>query len=350
MQQPRVTIIIVNYNGMKFLDNCLKSLKKILYPNYCVIVVDNGSTDGSVDFIRKNYPDYVTLVQNKENLGFLKANNRVLESNLDSDYVLLLNNDTEVEPDWLKELVAVAESDPLIAALQPKLRSLRDREVFDYNGAAGGYLDKYGYTVCRGRVFDTIERDTGQYEDICEVFWAGGSAIFIRQKVLSETGLMDEDFIAHFDEIDLCWRMRLVGYKVLYVPSAVVYHFGGGTPNPQKAYLNQRNNLLTLIKNYSLGNALKYVTGRILFDIINIGYALLRKDFNWVKAILKSFLWIATHPRLIARKRKSVQQIRNVPEADIMRLVMKKSVIIQYFLQGRKTYTRLKGLPASWSE
>lgn len=345
MRQPTVAIIVLNYNGLDLLNKCLRSLKQSNYSSYKVLVVDNGSTDGSAEFIARQYPDYVKLQKNQDNLGFSKGNNEAIKLCFDSDYIVLLNNDTEVEPDWLAELIAVAEKDPTIGALQPKLRSLKDRNMFDHNGAAGGYFDRFGYTVCRGRVFYTIEKDTGQYDDVREVFWAGGPAILLRRRVLQEVGLLDEDFQAHFEEIDLCWRIRLAGYRILYVPSAVVYHLWGGTPNSRRVYLNQRNSLFTMIKNYSTANAVKYVSGRVIFDIINIGYTLLRRDFHWTKDILASYLWFAAHPALVMRNRRKAQRLRKVNDDHILRLMLRNSAVLQYFLLKRTTYSRLTGRP-----
>lgn len=331
MIRPKVSIIIVHYNGTKIIDNCLKSLRSTTYENYEVIIVDNNSTDESVDLITKKYCGYATLIRNKENLGFAAGNNIALR-NINSDYVVLLNNDTEVKPDWLNKLVDMAEYDISIGALQPKLLSLRNPGYFDYNGAAGGYLDRYGYTVCRGRIFGHIEKDYGQYDDVVETFWAGGAAIFIRTKVLSETGLLDEDFYAHFEEIDLCWRIRLRGYRILCVPKSVVYHLAGGTANPNKLFLNHRNNLIMILKNYSLKRLIVYFPIRIIFDCVTIGYAASKKDFNWTIAILKSFLWIFANVRSIIIKRISIQKTRKVSDDEIVGM-MTDSAIIKFFIK-----------------
>ncbi len=345
MKQPKVDVIVLNYNGEKFLKNCLDTLKKTTYKNYRVILVDNASSDRSLEIIRSGYMDYVALIENKDNLGFVKANNQVMAADGDADYFVLLNNDTEVEPDWLTELVKVAEQDPSIGALQPKLKSLRDREKFDYNGASGGYFDRFGYTVCRGRVFDTIEQDKGQYDDSREVFWAGGPAIFLRKSTLAQTGLLNDSFGAYFEEIDLCWRIRLAGYRILCVPDAVVFHYWGAANNPGKRYLNQRNNLLTLFRNYSTLNLVKYFPARLCFDFINLGYAVVRLDTDWAKAILKSFGYVLTHGHIMIRERKEIQKTRKVKDSEITRLMVKSSIIKQYFLQGRRIFTELDGLP-----
>lgn len=335
--QPKVSIIIVHYNGIKILENCLNSLKNTNYKNYEVIVVDNNSSDESVDFIKNNYLNYLSLIQNKENLGFAVGNNVALKT-VKSDYVVLLNNDTEVEENWLNELVKIAESDSSIGALQPKLLSLKNPKFFDYSGAAGGYLDRYGYAICRGRVFDSIEKDTGQYNDMVEIFWAGGAAIFLRNKVLSETGLLDEDFYAHFEEIDLCWRIHLKGYKIMNVPASVVYHLSGGTPNPKKLFLNHRNSLLTLLKNYSFENLCIYFPIRLGFEFITLAYAVSKNDIKWVGAIVRSQIWIFMHISLIMQKRRETQKLRVISDDMLSNIIFKKSIVISYFLRGKKVW------------
>jgi len=344
---PSVSVILLNYNGLRFLEPCLESLKRTRYSNFRVILVDNGSTDGSQEFVRARYPDFVTPVFNRENLGFSKAMNQVLQrEELCGKYVVLLNNDTEPQQHWLEELVKVAESDSSVGALQPRLLSLRDPRYFDYNGAAGGYLDRYGYTVCRGRIFYSIEQDNGQYDDMLETLWAGGPAIFLRHDILSDTGYLDEDFWAYFEEIDLCWRIRLRGYKVLCVPSSVVYHYWGGANTPRVQYFNHRNNLLTLIKNYSWLHVLRYVPGRAILDLANVGYALSKGDLRWAMAIVSAHVWILLHLPLVLRRRREVQRLRRVPDAEIMRLMLRHSVVLQFFLQGRRDFSTLSGLPS----
>ncbi|NQT48847.1 MAG: glycosyltransferase family 2 protein [Chloroflexi bacterium] len=345
--QPRVSVMILHHDGVEILDNCLKSVLKTDYGNYEVTVIDNGSTDGTVDLIRQNYSNSINFIRNGENLGFCVAYNRVLMQT-SADYVALLNDDTEVEPNWLKELVSVAESDSSIAAVQAKVLSLRDRRYFEYNGAAGNLLDIYGYPVCMGRVFETAEEDKGQYDQVVDIFYASGPATFIRRSVLEETGLFDEAYFAHFDEVDLGWRMHLRGYRVKSAPKAVVYHLGGATlayGSPRKAYLNHRNSLVTLIKNYSVKNLLRVLPLRLALEFVSTGHYMVKSP-RCALAPLKSLLWIIAHLPSILRKRREVQRLRKVSDDEILKKMVTRSCVIQYFLMGRKTYFELKGLPA----
>lgn len=346
MEQPSVAVVVVNYNGLELLKNCLKSLERTTYANFQVIVVDNASTDGSTDFVQKHCQRSVRLVQNERNLGFCAANNIALRQT-DTKYVVLLNNDTEVEPAWLVELVRVAEADPTIGALQPKIRSLRNREQFEYGGAAGGLIDVYGYPFCRGRVFNTVERDQGQYDTVMDAFIAMGAAMFLRRSVLDETGLFDESYFAFFEETDLSWRIRLRGYKIRCIPSSVIYHVGGATApynEPRRAYLLHRNGLITLLANYSLGNLLRFLPLRLLFEFANIFYYLGRAP-KCALAPPRSLLWIIAHPQTVWAKRRRAQRLRKLSDRDILRNMATRSILIQYFLHGKKTFSELKGLP-----
>ena len=347
MISPTVSVIVLNYNGRHFLEACLRSLERTRYDNFRVIVVDNGSTDGSAEMLAGELSDFVTPVFNPANLGFSRAMNQILvRDDLCGEYVALLNNDTEVDEHWLDVLVRVAQADTKIGALQPKLLSLRERGRFDYAGAAGGLLDRLGHALCRGRIFYSTEQDSGQYDDVCEICWASGAAMLLRRDLASEVGLLDEDFWMHYEEIDLCWRLRLHGYKVMYVPSSVVYHYGGGAANPRVQYLNHRNSLLTLIKNYSRPNLLRDLPRRVFLDLANVGYALANRDVLWAKSIVLAYMWIFLHlPRLL-RKRRFVQQQRRVSDEEIVRLMVRDSVVWQYFVRRRRVFSKLSGVPA----
>jgi GT2 family glycosyltransferase len=256
-------------------------------------------------------------------------------------YVVLLNDDTEVEPEWLSNLVDVAEEESSIGAVQPKLLSLTAPRYFEYNGCAGGMMDAYGIPLCRGRVFDVIEEDRGQYDSVSEIFWAGGAAILIRRKVLDETGLLDENFFAHMEEIDLCWRIRLRGYKIMSAPSSIVFHLGGGTSISEKYYLKHRNNLVMMLKNYSYSGLLRFFSLRIALDMMCFLYYLIRRDRGRSLCVLKSYVWLLRKLGNIYRSRSIVQRLRKVSDRMILGRMTKKSVVIQHFIMRRNYFSQV---------
>lgn len=266
---PKVALVILNWNGLKHLRQFMPSVMSSVYPDLDIIIGDNASTDGSVEFIRKEYPS-IQVIQNDDNYGFTGGYNRVLEK-VEADYFILLNSDVEVSPEWIQPVIQLMESDPLIAAAAPKIRAYNQRTHFEHAGAAGGFIDTYGYPFCRGRIFYEIEKDNGQYQQSGEVFWATGAAMFVKKKCWQEAGGFDERFFAHMEEIDLCWRLKNMGYKVMYCAESEVFHFGGGTlnvENPFKTYLNFRNNLLLLSNNLPFWRAAFVVTVRFWMDLL----------------------------------------------------------------------------------
>jgi len=343
MEQPSVTIIIVHYRGLEKLRRCLDSLFDTRYDNFRVVLVDNGSTDGSADFVKKMYGNRVDVIRSEANLGFVGGNNLALQR-VRSKYAVLLNDDTVVDPDWLRYLVEVAESDPSVGACQPKLLSLTDPRYFEYNGCVGGMLDVYGVPFCRGRVFDSIEEDRGQYDTAADVFWAGGAAILVGSKALNETGLLDELFYAHMEEIDFCWRMRLLGYKVKSVPKSVVYHLGGSTPLTGIFYLKHRNNLVVLLKNFSASSLLRYFPARVILDVLSLLF-FLKKDKTRSVPLVKAYFWLLRNLKAVFVSRSLVQIKRRVPDSEIIKAMARKSVAIQYYVLGRKRFSQLQGLP-----
>ena len=338
--RPCVSVVIVHHKGVERLLNCLESLFKTDYDNIQVFLVDNGSRDNSVDFAEKIYGDRLKIIRSKTNLGFVGGNNLALK-HVWGKYVVLLNDDTEVAPDWLSHIVDVAEGDSSIGAVQPKLLSLTAPRYFEYNGCAGGMMDAYGVPLCRGRVFDVIEEDRGQYDSASEIFWAGGAAILIRREVLDETGLLDENFFAHMEEIDLCWRIRLRGYRILSAPSSIVYHLGGGTLVPEKYYLKHRNNLVMMLKNYSFSGLLRFFSLRIALDALCFMYYVIRGDRSRSLCVLKSYAWLLRRLGSVYRSRSVVQKIRKVSDREILGRMMKKSVVIQHFIMRRKYFSQV---------
>lgn len=288
---PKVSIVILNWNGRKHLEQFLPTVLATRYANYDVVVADNGSTDDSVSFLQANYPS-VRIIRFKENYGFAKGYNEALKQ-VEADYYMVLNSDVEVEPGWLDPMVSLLESDPAIAACQPKILAYNNKKMFEYAGAAGGWLDEYGYPFAKGRVFDVSEEDRGQYDQSEPIFWASGAALFIRPAVFRAVGGFDEYFFAHQEEIDLCWRIQLAGHKIYSCPAAIVYHVGGGTlprGNSLKTYLNFRNNRIMLSKNLPFSKKIWIMPARNFLDGVSAWKGLLSGDGGYFVAILRAQL------------------------------------------------------------
>ncbi|MCK4578262.1 MAG: glycosyltransferase [Candidatus Marinimicrobia bacterium] len=339
---PLVSVIVVNFNGLRFLEACFDSLDKTTYPNRELLLVDNGSRDESVSFMESHHPD-VRIIRSATNLGFSGGNNLGL-SQARGKYVVLLNNDTTVEPGWLEPLVNEMESDPQVAACQPKLLNLRKPTEFEYAGAAGGFIDRYGYPFLRGRIFDTIEDDRGQYNNPVDLFWTTGAAMAARRDVVAELGGLDEDFVLHMEEIDLCWRMHLQGKRLRFCPDSVVYHYGGGTLGSEdlaKMYYNHRNNIFMMLKNYAAGNLFKVLPVRFFWDLVLVLKSLVTLDLKRAAAVLGAYGWLMVHPRLILGKRRTIQRNRQVDDRQITPLIYPGSVVAAYYLRRKKRFPDL---------
>lgn len=270
-QSPKVAVVILNWNGKYYLEKFLPSVFNSTYSNIEFVIGDNGSTDDSVAYVRENFPIF-HIIENPENLGFAGGYNRVLE-NVEADYFVLLNSDVEVTPGWIEPVIERMQADPLLVACQPKILSYHYKGAFEHAGAAGGYIDCFGFPFCRGRILEWIEDDRGQYDDSREVFWATGAALFIKSEAWRASGGFDADFFAHFEEIDLCWRLKRKGYKIGYCSDSLVFHVGGGTlktSNPQKTYLNFRNNMVMLQKNLPVLRATAIIFARLWIDLFAI--------------------------------------------------------------------------------
>jgi len=268
---PKVAVVILNWNGLKYLQTYLPSVIASIYPNLEIVLGDNGSTDCSVEFVKTNFPQVKTVL-NDQNYGFTGGYNKIL-NHVEAEYFILLNSDVEVEPDWIMPVIKLMESDELIAAAAPKILSWQEKHKFEHAGAAGGFIDAFGYPFCRGRIFYEVEEDLGQYNQTGEVLWASGAALFIKQKYWELSGGFDERFFAHMEEIDLCWRLKNMGLKVMYCAESTVYHLGGGTldtEDPFKTFLNFRNNLLLLQKNLWLRKSVFIIPARFVLDFITI--------------------------------------------------------------------------------
>ena len=320
------------------LRECLRSLSGTTYPNFETIIVDNASTDESVKMVENQFSS-VKLIKLDSNKGYAGGCNAGILASEEAEYVVLLNNDVKVTHDWLSHLVKSMEEDEGVAACQPKILSIADESMFDYSGAAGGLMDKYAYPFARGRIIATIERDEGQYDQPEELFWASGTACILRKSALDEVGILDETFFAHMEEIDLNWRLHLKGYKIRFVPESVIYHQSGGTLSAEtfkKKYLNHRNSMLMMMKNYSMGYLIKLLPARILIELLALGYSLMSADFNRFIGIIAALLWVLTHPVYLFRQRKVVQKMREVSDKELMKNLYDGSIALSYYLLGKK--------------
>ncbi|MDP7666309.1 MAG: glycosyltransferase family 2 protein, partial [Candidatus Poseidoniia archaeon] len=316
---PRVSVIIPHWNGIEILSDCLDSLTKSTYPNLEIVVVDNASTDGSPEWVAENHPD-VKLVRCDENHGYAGGCNRGAEV-AKGEFLLFLNNDTVHEPGWIEPLVESMEVNETVAAVQPKILNYFERNKFDYAGGAGGALDILCFPFVRGRVFFELEEDEGQYDGAAEIFWASGTAFLVRKSVFEDSGGFDESFFAHQEEIDLQWRIHLMGYTIKAAPQSVVYHRNAATlpmESPRKKYLNHRNSLLMLLSNYNLPLTLYLFPIRFVLEFVAALYAVALFDFPHVLAVFKSLGWIVIHPRLIARRRRRVHLLRKLSDKEMM--------------------------------
>ena len=286
----KVSVVILNWNGLEMLQRFLpKVVEYSQGEDVEVCVADNASTDASCAWVEEHYPDVRLIVLDK-NYGFAEGYNRALQQ-VEAEYVVLLNSDVEVTPHWLEPLLAYMDAHLEVAACQPKIRSERHKEYFEYAGAAGGFIDKYGYPFCRGRIFEVVERDEGQYDTIQSIFWATGAALFIRLKDYQEAGGLDARFFAHMEEIDLCWRLRSRGRQLVCIPQSVVYHVGAATlkkENPRKTFLNFRNNLLMLYKNLPAKELKKVLFVRGLLDWVATFVFLLKGEKEAAVAVMKA--------------------------------------------------------------
>jgi GT2 family glycosyltransferase len=336
---PSVAIVILNWNGRSFLEKFLPSVMASSYHNKRVVVVDNASTDDSVVFLQQHFPE-VSIIKHASNEGFAKGYNAAL-THLSDDYYILLNSDVEVTPNWIEPVIELMEKDHLIAACQPKLLSYYNKNEFEYAGACGGWMDNFGYPFTRGRVFETVEEDKGQYNTPQPCFWASGAALFIRAMVYHESGGLDEYFFAHQEEIDLCWRLQLAGYKIYVQPLSVVYHVGGGTlpmGSNKKVFLNFRNNLIMLAKNMPLSSVIWKIPCRMVLDMIAAWKGLLEGNAGVFVSILKAHIYFIKWA-IVDRKRAVFMH----PKTNELHGWYRGSVVYHYFIKGQKTFSQIVG-------
>lgn len=335
----KVAVVILNYNGAEMLRTFLPGVVEYS-EGAIVIVADNASTDNSVDVVQNEFPQ-VRLIRLNSNYGFAGGYNKALEQ-VDAEYCLLLNSDVEVTAGWLTPLLSFMEQNSDAVACQPKILAYRQKEAFEYAGASGGFVDRYGYPFCRGRIFDAIENDNGQYDDVCRIFWATGAAMLVRREAYISAGGLDDRFFAHMEEIDLCWRMLARGGAIYVVPQSVVYHVGGATlnkSNPKKTYLNFRNNLLMLYKNLPQKELRPVMRVRCVLDYVAALKYLLSFSWGDFKAVLKA-------RRDYKRMRGDYSGVRcdNIAATVNNNIEERRgfSILWQYYFCRKKRFSQLK--------
>lgn len=332
----KIAIVILNWNGKSWMEKFLPGVLKHL-PDYAqLIVADNKSTDDSISFLEKTYPQ-IELIINEENDGFAKGYNDALKK-VKAEYYVLLNSDIEIKSNWIEPIIDFMESNSDVAICQPKILDQKKSEYFEYAGAAGGFIDYLGFPFCRGRIFQELEKDNGQFNDTKQIFWCTGAAMFIRSEVYHELKGFDESFFAHMEEIDLCWRAQNLGYKVFYKGDAEVFHVGGGTlpkHNPRKAYLNFRNNLFMLVKNWPSKNFYPKLLFKLILDGIAAIKFLIEGDFGQFKAVFNSHIALYKNLRTLIKQRKSIPKTNNkLP-------IYNKSIVLEHFVKGKSMFSEL---------
>lgn len=336
----KVAVVILNWNGEKMLDKYLPTLLQHLQESVEVFVADNASTDNSVALLKEKFPTVKCILLDK-NWGFAEGYNQALRQ-INATYYILLNSDIEVSSGWLSPLITWMDAHPEAAACQPKLLSIRQRNYFEYAGASGGFIDKYGYPFCRGRVFDVVEKDEGQYDEVRPILWATGACLMIRATDYWKVGGLDGRFFAHNEEIDLCWRLRAMGREIYCIPESKVYHVGGGTlpkNNPMKTYLNFRNNLTMLYKNLETDELKHVMRVRWWLDYV-AAFKMLILDGHWgdFKAVFKARKAFRKWKKDFEGDRQYLQQHRSVSNHQ---LLSPYSVLWQYYGKGRHHFSEL---------
>jgi len=332
----KVAIVILNWNGKSFLQQFLPSVIKYS-GDAQIFVADNASSDDSIECLQANFPK-VKIIQLDKNYGFTGGYNKALKQ-ISSTYYVLLNSDVEVTENWLTPMFSLLEKDNQIAACQPKIKDWNKQtaDIYEYAGAAGGFIDKLGFPFCRGRVFDTLEKDSGQYDEEVEIFWASGACLFIRAEVYQNTGGLDEFFFAHMEEIDLCWRIKNQGYKIMFTPHSTVYHIGGGTLDkikPYKTFLNFRNSLLTLHKNLPKNKVFFVVLKRLFMDVAAGFKFIIDGKPTHTLAIIKAHF--SFYGAIKQNKTKRLTAINS----NMIGLI-NKSIVFEYYIKKKSTFTEI---------
>jgi GT2 family glycosyltransferase len=328
----KIAVVILNWNGTKLLEQFLPSIVNYS-PEAEIYVADNASTDDSISYVNAFFPT-VKIIKNESNLGFAEGYNEALKS-VDAELFALVNSDIEVTENWLRPIIETFENEPKTAIIQPKILDYKNKEYFEYAGAAGGFMDKYGYMFCRGRIFETLEKDNRQYDDNCEIFWASGACFFIRSSIYKELNGFDADFFAHQEEIDLCWRSFNKGHSIKYNSKSVVYHVGGATlqqGNPMKTFLNFRNSLLMMLKNLPKNQLFSVLFIRLILDGIAGIQFLLQGKFKHLWAILKAHFAFYS---LFSNNYKKRSDFQSEKYFKI------KSIVYLYFIKKIKVFNNI---------
>lgn len=340
----QISIVILNYNGKKHLTQFLPSVIKNLTANSELIIADNASTDDSIAFLREHYPSLQIILLDK-NYGFAEGYNQALKQ-IKSDIYILLNSDVAVTEGWIENLTSPFQFDNTIAAIQPKILSFNKKQLFEHAGAAGGWMDSLAYPFCKGRIFNDVEEDKGQYDKQSEIFWASGAAMCIKADLFHQIGGFDGDYFAHMEEIDLCWRLKRAGFKIIAAPQSVVYHLGGGTldyASPFKVFLNFRNSLSTIVKNSPSYKLVWFIFFRLCLDGIAGIFYLSKRNYNLTWTIIKAhFAFYAIFFKVLAKRKKYNQLIEQCKIGDSNNAgVFNQSIVYQYFIKKKKTFTDL---------
>ena len=328
----KLAIVILNWNGQKFLSQFLPAIIQYAPPYSEIIIADNASSDDSISFLKTHYPS-VKIIQNNENGGFSKGYNDALQ-HIEAEYYCLLNSDIDVTEHWIEPVIELLDRQPEVAVVQPKLLSFVNKNHFEYAGACGGFLDYLGYPFCRGRLFEHLEEDTGQYNHAIEVFWATGAALFVRSAIFHQLKGLDEDFFAHMEEIDFCWRVKGLGYKIMVEPKSVIYHVGGGSlpkDNSRKTYLNFRNNLFLLLKNLPKEKLLSVFIIRFPLDWVAAIFFLLQGHVKDTWAVFRAQLSFLRQFRKIKQKRAHINK-------DVYKQTFQKSIAFQYYIKKKTLF------------
>lgn len=337
----KTAVVILNWNGLEFLKKFLGTIvQNSSSPHTIVCVADNGSTDGSVEWVRSEMKE-VKVLELGSNLGFAGGYNKALDM-IDASYYVLLNSDIEVTPGWLDPLINYLDANTDTASCQPKILSWTNRDYFEHAGAAGCFIDKYGYPFCRGRILHHTEKDKGQYDKLTEIFWSSGACMAVRAEAWRRAGGFDPSFFAHMEEIDLCWRFSKLGYKVTFVPGSVVYHVGGGTlpySSPRKTYLNFRNSLFMLYKNLPDKDLSVKLFKRKLLDGIAAVMFLLKLDFKSFAAVFNSHIDYYRAKKELKTKREQVKKLDTGADSSV---ILNKSIVFEFYIRSHKTYDRIK--------
>ncbi len=330
----KVAIVILTWNGLRHLKTFLPSVVQHSI-GHSIFVVDNGSMDGSKDWLSITYPA-ISVIRHDRNLGFCDGYNKGLQQ-IKSEYYVLLNSDVEVTEGWIDPIIEIFDKQPDVAAVQPKILSYENESFFEYAGGAGGHIDWLGYPFCRGRIFDTLEEDKAQYNDVSEIFWASGACMFIRSDLFHKHAGFDWAFFAHMEEIDLCWRLKNLGYKILYTSESTVYHLGGGTlqkSSPYKTFLNYRNGLFLLYKNLPRQKLYHTIFIRLILDGISGLRHFMKLEFRFVSAILKAHFSFYAHVILSKINRTNSLNTFATP-------IFNKSIVYQYFIRKSRYFGQL---------